>query len=248
MIIKDRHITSPGDQNDGLCLWDGNEHTVENCLIDLSDCDLSDIDEAVSVTYGSSAVFRNCVIRGAGKLALCGCGDESIAPREFGKTVTFNHCILENFGRRGPEVQDGMRVYLVDCLIRNWGDPDRFTVRSFGAWAHGYQSMILANHCVFQQDNGKRGKHWFKDLIGHIGQAWNDRKLAGLFSKDVWRPGNCRALVASDGGLVVATRCFSSPDWVVLEERRDDISSDEAKKLVQELEEMRRKLYAKFGC
>lgn len=242
MIIKDRYITAPTEQGDGLCLWDGSLHIVENCFIDLNGCSLDDIDEALSITYGSSAEIRNCVIRGAGKLVLCGCGDKEIAPRERGRTVKFDHCILEDFGRRGPEVQDGMIVSLQSCLIRNWGDPDRFTVRSFGAWAHGEGSAILAQDCIFIQENGRFGKHWFKDLIGHIGQAWNDSKFAGLFSKNAWRPGNCRGLVASDGGVVQAMNCYASAG-VVLEHQYGSMTTDRYNSLMAELTAM----YAKWG-
>lgn len=247
MNINGKLITSPGDQGDGLCLWDGEFHTVENCLIDLSGYDLADIDEAASITYGSSAIFRNCLIRGAGKLVLCGSGDKAVADRERGKTVLFDHCILEQFGRRGPEVQAGMQVRMDNCLIRNWGRSDRFTVRSFGAWAHGDGSCITAINCIFMQENGKYGKHWFKNLIGHIGQAWNDRKFAGLFSKDAWRPGNCRGLVASDGGTVVAHNCYAMPDWVVIENLVDEMDSYTATQCMFNLEAMKYRLCTRFG-
>ena len=88
----------------------------------------------MGVVWGSSAVFRRCVIRGAGKLVLCGSGDTDKLNVERGKTVIFEDCILEDFGRRGPEAQSGMRVMLRGCLIRNWGAPDRFDVRSFASW------------------------------------------------------------------------------------------------------------------
>ena len=55
---------------------------------------------------------------------------------ERGKVVIFEDCILEDFGRRGPEVQSCMWIILRRCLIRNWGEPGRFDVRAFAAWAH----------------------------------------------------------------------------------------------------------------
>lgn len=246
-MIKDQCIMRPGDQGDGVSFWDGASHVVEDSVIDLSACDLDEIDEALGVTYGSSVVVKNCVIRGAGKLVLCGCGDADKVAVETGKIVVFKDCILENFGRRGPEVQDGMQVTLHNCLIRNWGDPDRFNVRSFGAWAHGENSIIMAANCVFWQDNGRFGRYWFKDLIGHIGQAFNDTKFRGLFSRDAWRPGNCRALVASDGGYVRADNCWANHSWLAIENHHDAMGEAQAMSIVGTLENMKHRLYAKFG-
>ena len=129
-------ITAPDTGGHGLDMSNGQDWLVEDCLIDLSACPLGQLDEAVGVVWGSSAVFRRCVIRGAGKLVLCGSGDTDKLNVERGKTVIFEDCILEGFGRRGPEAQSGMRVMLRGCLIRSWGAPDRFDVRSFAAWAH----------------------------------------------------------------------------------------------------------------
>lgn len=236
--MKNQLITQPGLQGDGVTFWDGMPHVLSDSVIDLSGCDLDDIDEALGITYGSSAVITNCVLRGAGKLVLCGCGDKDQAEIERGKTVVFRNCIFEDFGRRGPEVQDGMKVFLENCLIRNWGAPERFTVRSFGAWAHGEGSSIIANNCIFWQDFGRFGQHWFKDLIGHIGQAFNDRKLAGLFSKDAWRPGNCRGLIASDGGYVEANNCYANYDWIVIENLNSEMHESDALRLKADLYSM----------
>ena len=148
-------ITAPDAGGHGLDMSNGQDWLVEDCLIDLSACPLDKLDEAVGVTWGSSAVFRRCVIRGAGKLVLCGSGDTDKVNIERGKTVIFEDCILEDFGRRGPEAQSGMRVMLRGCLIRNWCAPDRFDVRSFGAWAH-HGGSIEAVDCVFDQPRAWR--------------------------------------------------------------------------------------------
>ena len=108
--LKRQIITAPGAGGHGLDMSDGQPWLVEDCLIDLSACPLNQLDEAVGVTWGSSAVFRRCVIRGAGKLVLCGSGDTDKWNVERGKTIIFEDCILEDFGRRGPEAQSGMRV------------------------------------------------------------------------------------------------------------------------------------------
>ena len=64
-------ITAPDAGGHGLDMSNGQDWLVEDCLIDLSACPLDQLDEAVGVVWGSSAVFRRCVIRGAGKLVLC---------------------------------------------------------------------------------------------------------------------------------------------------------------------------------
>ena len=168
-------ITAPDAGGHGLDMSHGQDWLVEDCLIDLSACPLDQLDEAVGVVWGSSAVFRRCVIRGAGKLVLCGSGDAAKIAVEHGQTVTFEDCVLEDFGRRGPEAQSGMRVILQDCLIRNWGAPDRFDVRSFGAWAH-HGGSIEAVGCVFDQSCLWRGRP-----VRCIGHAWHQaRKAAGI--------------------------------------------------------------------
>ena len=134
--LREQRITAPGTGGDGLGMSDGQSWLVEDCVIDLSACPLEGLDEAVGVTWGSRALFRRCRIRGAGKLLLCGSGDADKLAVERGRVVIFEDCILEDFGRRGPEAQSGMRVILRRCLIRNWGEPERFDVRAFAAWAH----------------------------------------------------------------------------------------------------------------
>ena len=151
-------ITAPDASGHGLDISNGQDWLVEDCLIDLSACPLGQLDEAVGVVWGSSAVFRRCVIRGAAKLVLCGSGDTDKVNVERGKTVIFEGCVLEDFGRRGPEAQSGMRVMLRGCLIRNWCAPDRFDVRSFGSWAH-HGGSIEAVDCVFDQPRAWRGWH-----------------------------------------------------------------------------------------
>lgn len=77
-------ISAPDTGGHGLDMSNGQDWLVEDCLIDLSACPLGQLDEAVGVVWGSSTVFRRCVIRGAGKLVLCGSGDVEAVPKESG--------------------------------------------------------------------------------------------------------------------------------------------------------------------
>ena len=237
--VAGRRITAPDAGGHGLDMSNGRDWLVEDCIIDLSACPLELLDEAVGVTWGSRAIFRRCVIRGAGKLILCGSGDAAKAAVERGKVVIFEDCILENFGRRGPEVQSGMRAILRDCLIRNWGEPGRFDVRAFAAWAH-HGGRIEAESCVFDQPRFWRGwRIMVRDWLAHIGQSWNDEGLRGLLRPANWLPGVCRGLVATAGGRVQTRHCYATPWWIRLEERRGDMSRKDAAEMVRRLEAMR---------
>jgi len=249
IIIKGWRITAPTTQGgDGLGFADGKEYLVQDCIIDLSACPLDTIDEAVGVTWGSSATFQRCVIRGAGKLCLCGSGDADKVDVEEEKRVRFIDCVLENFGRRGPEVQSGMRVFLQNCLVRNWGDPSRFTVRNFGAWAHK-GGRIDAIGTIFWQDRFLRPwKQFWADLFDHIGQAWNDEGIRGLLRLSTWIPGVCKGLLATDGGEAYAWQCWKNHWWICLPWRHTTAMMDktDAKIMLVRLQNMAAELDAKL--
>lgn len=137
---------------------------------------------------------------------------------------------------------DGITVHGSDgpvlirrCVIRNWGVRSRFSVRSFGAWAHD-GACIQAEDCVFWQDRflqaGLRGLA--VDLANWIGWAWNRRDLNPLH----WLlPGVCRGLTASQGGTVSATRCYKNRWWIRLSGHEGPrMGKKEALALMAELE------------
>ena len=136
---------------------------------------------------------------------------------------------------RAPEAQDGVRVIMRRCVIRNWGIGSRFTVRSFGAWAHDGAS-IRAEDCVFWQDgfwqSGLRG--FVVDLANWIGWCFNRRDWNPLH----WLlPGVCRGLTASQKGKVSASRCWTNRWWIRLQGHRGPrMSKREALALMAELE------------
>ena len=238
LITRTQQLGPLFTEKDGLGLFDGHEYLVHDCIIDMSGAE--DVDEATAVTWGSSTEFRRCVIRDAGKLFLCGSGDKDKRSVEDGKTVTLKNCILENFGRRGPEVQCGMQVTMHNCLIRNWGNPDYFDVRNFGAWAHN-GGMIHAIECVFWQDNFSRPpKQAVRDIIAHIGQAVNDEGLLALLKPSTYIPGICRGLTATCGGKVSALGCYKNCWWIRVENLECGMDEYEARELVARLEEMKR--------
>lgn len=248
-VISRRRITSPSEiGGDGLGLSDGQHWIVEDSIIDLSGWKLGEIDECVGVTWGCSATFCRCHIKGAGKLFLCGCGDSGKVAIESGKRVELIDCILEDGGRRFPEVQDGMHVVMHGCLVKNWGAPDRFSVRSFGAWAHK-GGKIDAYLCVFWQDSFWRPlKQMWADLVDHIGQAFNDEDWRALLRPSTYLPGVCRGLFATDGGEVYSWRCWKNRWWIMLPWRKTTamMEKEDAMKMVAELEGMAARLDAEL--
>ena len=227
---------------DGIGLYDGQDWHVHDCIVDLSDCELDEIDECAGVTWGCSVMFERCVIRGAGKLVLCGCGDSEHVQDEYGKRVQFYDCILEEGGRRFPEVQDGMEVEMENCLIRNWGNPNRFSVRNFGAWAHS-GGRIYALNCVFWQDTFKR-PFWqtVRDISNHVGNAVNEYGLQALLRPITYLPGVCRGLMAGVDGKVEAHGCYRNHKWIRIEGMEGEMEEHEALERMLVLEQMAKKL------
>lgn len=216
-IIENKYITQKNEHGDGITLCDGKFHEVKNVIVDFSSYPPDEVDEAIGITWGSSAYVKDCIFRNCGKLVLCGSGDEDKKEVEFGKKVTFENCIFENFGRRGPEVQSGMSVILKNCLIQNWGYTAEFTVRSFAGWAHGENSYIYAENCMFVSYDSRNLKQVITDRINHLGQAYNDEGIKGLFSKYAWTSGIKKALTATDGGMVTSDNCYVYPENLVIE-------------------------------
>jgi len=240
ITIENAHITTPGqlgapyNEDDGIGLAvPGETLLVKNSTIDLGDIPLDEQDEACAVTWGAQARFERCRIIGAGKLFLCGSGDKEHRADEEGRTVSLKECLLDGFGRRGPEVQCGMHVLMEDCVVRFWGSPERFTVRSFGAWAHDC-GTIKAIRCVFVNQNhmtlGQRvADHWH-----HFWQALHDNGLKAIVDPLTYAAGWRRGLTASDTGKVEAVDCFASPG-VILQGQKGSMSRLDASRLILRL-------------
>lgn len=203
------------------------------CDINMSEYKLSEMDEAMGITWGASAIIDHCVIRGAGKLVLCGCGDADKRQQESGKKVYFRNSILEKFGRRGPEVQNDMVCEMEGCLIIDWGDPDRFTVRNFGAWAHK-GGIIRARNCIFLNNSKPTTYQKIADHINHFFQAIKDNRLKAIFDSQTYVAGIRRGLTASDTGYVEAHHCFGFPDTII-QNHTDPMPFDEFCERLMEL-------------
>lgn len=237
MIIENKIITNIEEfGKDGLNICDNEEWKIKNCIIDMSKYSNSEIDEAVGITYGSSAIFDHCIIKNASKLVLCGSGDKEAKELEKDKNVLFTYCLFENFGRRGPEVQSEMDVILDHCVVRNWNNPSYFNVRSFGAWAHHGGTLSISNSVFIQEKFMSSFSLFFKDLLNHIGQAWNDEKLFGLLQLESYLPGSCRGALATCGGAIEVLNCYKNKWWIYLENSKGSMNKFDANLLIAELE------------
>lgn len=175
---------------------------IRDTVVDFSLLSLEEQDGGIDCAENAHVVIENCVIRNVGKGMLV-----------TGGRVSMLDCIIECCGRRCPEVQDGGILVMDRCYIWNWGSP--FTVRSFGAWAHN-GGRIIARNCHFRQDRFSFRNFW-RDLIGHVGQAFNDRSRR---LRDYLMPGQCRGLTAGPGGYVEAINCTKNKWWIQIENMR----------------------------
>ena len=250
--VRDRYITTPGqlgfppfnvDDGLGLAVKDG-KLCIYDSIIDMKDVPLEKQDEALAITYGSSAEISRCVIRNVGKLFLCGSGDKDHRPDEKGKTVIIRDSILENFGRRGPEVQCEMECRLINCLIQDWGHPDYFTVRAFGAWAHD-GGFILAENCVFINEITPSLSMRLKDKAYHFSQSISDNGLKAIFKRQTYISGWRRGLTASDTGKVSAINCYAD-DGIIIEGEDGTMDESDAANLIKRLGNMKAQLFNKL--
>lgn len=234
-IIEDQYITAPtGAGGDGITVYGSDGLVViRNCTVDLGRWPLDKLDEGISGVDGARAVIRRTRVTRVGKAILWGNGDYPDTDPDA--ELVLEDCIIRDVGRRAPEAQDGVRVIMRRCVIRNWGIGSRFTVRSFGAWAHDGAS-IRAEDCVFWQDRfwqaGLRGL--VADLANWIGWCWQRRDWNLLH----WfLPGVCRGLTASQGGKVSARRCYANHWWIRLQGHQGArMEKREALALMAELE------------
>lgn len=212
--------TGIGAGGDAIHVEDG-LWSVQSEWADLSSCSIDEIDECFSPVRGASAVVRNCIFEGAEKVCLVGCGDVEWLPVEQGKWVVFERCVFRNGSRRMPEVQSGMSVLLLNCIVEDWCLPSRQPsdpkkARGFGAWAHGGGTLVAVD-CEFRQNIPFWRGGWrfmLSDLLGHLGNAWNESGILGILRPSSWLPGPCRGLTASDGGSVRAVRCRKNRWWI----------------------------------
>lgn len=234
-IIEEQYITAPLSRGgDGITVYGSDGPVIiRNCTVDLGRWPLDKLDEGISGVDGARAVIRRTRVTRVGKAILWGNGDYPDTDPDA--ELVLEDCIIRDVGRRAPEAQDGVRVIMRRCVIRNWGIGSRFTVRSFGAWAHDGAS-IRAEDCVFWQDgfwqSGLRG--FVVDLANWIGWCFNRRDWNPLH----WLlPGVCRGLTASQKGKVSASRCWTNRWWIRLQGHRGPrMPKKEALALMAELE------------
>lgn len=157
-VIEDVYITAPVSRGgDGITVYGSDGPVViRNCTVDLGRWPLDKLDEGLSGVDGARAEARMTKVCRVGKGVLWGNGDYPESDAARGELL-LEDCIVRDIGRRAPEAQDGVRVTMRRCVIRNWGIRSRFSVRAFASWAHDGAS-IRVEDCVFWQDRFLPGR------------------------------------------------------------------------------------------
>lgn len=198
--ISGKIFTSPSFGLGGDCIqvWGSDGGTlIQDCIFDLSAVPLADQDEAIDCIKGAHVVIERCVFIGCKKAILGGNGDYPAEDKASGVLV-LRKCAFIRCGRRCPEVQDGVLADMGHCWVHDWG-VGSFDVRTFGAWAHN-GAALNAWDCVFSRSHSLSRKDWIVDHLNHLGEAYNDDGIRGIFSPSSWVSGQERGLDYTGGG------------------------------------------------
>lgn len=204
---------------------------ISDRVFDFRDYPTARQDEVISGVDGASVRLQRCVILGGIKAVLAGNGDHPGNDMRFGHWE-MEDCVIMGAGRRCPEAQDFVELTMRRCWIHNWGRA--FDVRAFGGWAHR-GGRIAAEHCLFTQSGGIWSlglRTTLRDIIAHVGQAWNDDGPGGLLRWQTYLPGVCRGLMGNTGGLAIATKCYRNRRWIRVENCNEFLSSAAAREVV----------------
>lgn len=198
--ISGKIFTSPSFGLGGDCIqvWGSDGGTlIQDCIFDLAGVPLADQDEAIDCIKGARVTIERCVFVGCKKAILGGNGDYP-AEDQAGGLLTLRNCAFVRCGRRCPEVQDGVLADMGHCWVHDWG-VGSFDVRTFGAWAHN-GAALNAWDCVFSRSHSLSRKDWIVDHLNHLGEAYNDDGIRGIFSPSSWVSGQERGLDYTGGG------------------------------------------------
>lgn len=193
-VIREGFYTAPTSNLGGDCIqaWGSDGGTlIQDCIFDLSAVPLADQDEAIDCIKGAHVVIDRCVFIGCKKAILGGNGDYP-AEDQAGGHLTLRNCAFVRCGRRCPEVQDGVLADMRNCWVHDWG-VGCFDVRTFGAWAHNGASLSVWD-CVFSRSHSLSRRDWVVDHLNHLGEAYNDNGIRGIFSRPSWVSGQRRGL------------------------------------------------------
>ncbi len=196
-------------------------YIFSECVFDNEGIEPDAYDEGVALVNAPSVLFYRCRFAHWGKAVLVGNGDHSDADKDL--RVTFNECIFEHNGRRSPYIQFG-KATLNNCLIKDWGDPDYFYLKSHGLRV-GKEASCEVNNSVFVQENFWPGniKTFFKDVFNQY--------------SPILLPGNCRGAYAEKGGNLTINHCYKNSMFVWFSAKNNDpMSKEEAEEKIKYLE------------
>lgn len=225
------------DNGDVLRCYGKEDHfVIENCVFNFFGVPNDVQDELVSCIEGASVHIKNCVFLGGIKAILAGNGDHPISDTESG-TLYMDNCFIGWSGRRCPEVKHGVKAYMRNCWIHDWGIY-AFDQRAFGAWACD-GGVIAAERCLFTRTPGLTVE-WYnrwKDRFNHVGFAINRKGIGELFRPRNWRSGLYRGLTAWDTGTVYASKCYRNNNDIIVENCSEFLQATDAVKIVQQIQD-----------
>lgn len=177
---------------------------IKNCIIDLREVPYNEQSAAISGICGSVVIVEDTIIIGAKTAITCGAGMYKYQDRR--STWGLNNVAFIDCNNGCPEVQNGVQMFMNNCLIENWGK--NFCDLSFGARSVS-GAYLEAINCLFIQNHTPGLKNFFKDLYNHARLA-NSNKPSKLM--DYITPGFKRAATSTPTGRMILTNCyFSSP-------------------------------------
>lgn len=227
-IIKCKFFNIKGLNPDhhGCEMWGTGENHVEpmyvfqECVFDNIGIPPDSYDEGVALINAPNAVFDRCRFAHLGKAALVGNGD--FVENDKNLKVVFRNCIFEHNGRRSPFIQYGQAV--VDgCLIKNWGDPEYFYLKSHGLRV-GRKAECSVKDTVFIQN-----KFWpgLKNFISDIKNQY----------APILIPGNCRGAYAEPGGTIKIEHCYKNSKMIWFSSKNiNPMTKNEAEEKINYLE------------
>lgn len=195
-------------------------YIFRECVFDNEDIEPDSYDEGVALVNAPTVVFNRCRFTHWGKAALVGNGDH--VEEDVNLRVTFNECVFEHNGRRSPFIQYGQAT-LNDCLIKDWGDPKYFYLKSHGLRV-GKDASCEVNNSVFIQEKFWPGfKNFFTDVFNQY--------------SPILIPGNFRGAYAENAGRLKINHCYKNSIFVWFSEKNNNpMSKKEAKEKEEYLE------------
>ena len=220
------NISGLNPEHHGAEIWgDGsfNEeptYIFHKCVFDNAGIKSDSYDEGAALINAPNVVFDQCRFSHWGKAVLVGNGDYEENDKNL--RVVFKDCVFENNGRRSPYIQYGKAV-LDGCLIKNWGDPEYFYLKSHGLRVGSSAECDVVDSIFIQEKFWPGFKNFFSDITNQY--------------DPVLIPGNFRGAYAETGGRISLKHCYKNSKLVWFSEKnKNPMTKQEAEEKIKYLE------------